>query len=83
MRVKCLRLKKGKECYDVSSIKGMEGGVLTAEEFAAGVDDLIRDARTKGLSVETLLVEIEDVASLLREEIDPGSPPSLRRRPPC
>jgi hypothetical protein len=43
---------------------------LTAEDFAAAVEGLIADARTKGLSDTTLLVEIEDIAGQLREALD-------------
>jgi hypothetical protein len=42
---------------------------LTAEEFAAAVEALIRRARADGLSDEAILVEIEDIASLLREGV--------------
>jgi hypothetical protein len=43
---------------------------LTAEDFAAAVEGLIADARSKGLSDTTLLVEIEDIAGQLREALD-------------
>jgi hypothetical protein len=43
---------------------------LTAEDFAAAVEGLIADARTNGLSDTTVLVEIEDIASRLREALD-------------
>jgi hypothetical protein len=45
-------------------------GVLTSEDFATAVEALIADARAKGLSDTTLLVEIEDIASQLRERLD-------------
>jgi hypothetical protein len=44
--------------------------VLTAEDFAAAVEGLIADARAKGLSDTTVLVEIEDIAGRLREALD-------------
>jgi hypothetical protein len=40
---------------------------MTAEEFAAAVETLIGEAREKGLSNETVMVEIDDIANLLRE----------------
>jgi hypothetical protein len=40
---------------------------LTAEEFAAAVEALIKEAKAKGLSNDTLLIELEDIISLLRE----------------
>jgi hypothetical protein len=43
---------------------------LTAEEFGDGVEKIISEARAKGLSDEAMLVEIEDIASLLREALD-------------
>ena len=53
---------------------------LSAEEFATAVERLITDARAKGLLTETLLVEIEDIASLLREALDLERLPDLDRR---
>ncbi len=44
-----------------------EGGTLTAEEFAAAIEALIREVKAKGPSNKTLLVEMEDIVSLLRE----------------
>jgi hypothetical protein len=55
---------------------------LTPKEFASAVESVIEEAKAKGLPSQTLLIEIEDIASLLREELDSGSPPSLRRKPP-
>jgi hypothetical protein len=48
------------------SVAAVETSV-TAEEFAAAVEALIAKAKANGLSHETLLIEIEDIASLLRE----------------
>lgn len=56
---------------------------MTVEEFAAAVEALIKAARAHGLSDETLLIEIEDIASLLREAIHDVVrllPPPKRRR---
>jgi hypothetical protein len=44
-----------------------EDGTMTAEQFSAAVEALIAKAKASGLSHETLLIEIEDIASLLRE----------------
>jgi hypothetical protein len=43
---------------------------LTGEGFAAAVEAAIAEAQAKGLSDTTLLVEIEDIASQLREALD-------------
>jgi hypothetical protein len=40
---------------------------IDAGEFSAAVEALIREAKAGGLSHETLLVELEDIISLLRE----------------
>jgi hypothetical protein len=47
--------------------KPLGAAPLTAEEFAAAIEALIREAKEGGLSHDTLLVEIEDIANLLRE----------------
>jgi hypothetical protein len=45
-----------------------------AEEFAAAVERLIAEARGKGVPDEMLLIEIEDIASLLREALGHTGP---------
>jgi hypothetical protein len=44
---------------------------MTRDEFAAAVEALIQKARDAGVSVEALLVEIEDIESGLREALAP------------
>jgi hypothetical protein len=61
------------------SLKNKDYGA--AEEFAAAVEKLIAEARAKGVSVEALLIEIEDIASLPREELAVGQPPRYTERP--
>jgi hypothetical protein len=50
---------------------------LSGEDFADAVETLIVNARAKGLSDTTLLVEIEDIAGQLREALD-GPPHGWR-----
>jgi hypothetical protein len=52
---------------------------MTAAEFSTAVEGLIAEARSKGLSNHALLLEIENVVSLLRERLaggprTPGAP---------
>jgi hypothetical protein len=40
---------------------------MTAEELAAAIAALIKEAKAQGLANDTLLIELEDIISLLRE----------------
>jgi hypothetical protein len=45
----------------------MPGTTRSDVSLLAAVEALIREARAKGLSDDTLLVELEDIVTLLRE----------------
>jgi hypothetical protein len=51
-------------------LKDIPHHALSGEDFADAVETLIINARAKGLSDTTLLVEIEDIAGQLREALD-------------
>jgi hypothetical protein len=50
-------------------VRHVAGRGISAGEFSAAVEALITDAKAKGLSNDTLLIELEDIISLLRERL--------------